>query len=187
MKADDDQTGPGAGRAGRARTTQAVLAAAQTLFAERGFTAVTVRDIAAEAGVSHALVHRYLGNKEAIYRAVLATNEDAIRGASGDEEELLTAASLMLREGIAHQRSYLRLIRALRAARSFVRPDDGQIRRDRAARRARCGGRGGRRRCAGGGRRRPAFRRRQRGRALPGLDGDGGVGHAGDRTAGHDR
>ena len=69
-----------------------------------------MRDIAAEAGVSHALVHRYLGSKQDVYRAMLVRNEDAIRAAASDQDELLTAASLMLREGLAHQRRYVRLI-----------------------------------------------------------------------------
>ena len=55
----------------REQTTARILDAAEKLFAERGYTAVSVRDIAAEAGVSHALVHRYLGSKEQVYRAML--------------------------------------------------------------------------------------------------------------------
>jgi AcrR family transcriptional regulator len=97
-------------RGGRERTTAGILDAAEKLFAERGFTAVTVRDIAAEAGVSHALVHRYLGSKQDVYRAMLVRNEDVIRAAASDEDELLTAASQMLREGLTHQRRYVRLI-----------------------------------------------------------------------------
>ena len=104
------QSGGSRRRGGREQTTAAILDAAEKLFAERGFTAVTVRDIAAEAGVSHALVHRYLGSKADVYRAMLARNEDAIVGAASDQDELLTAASLMLREGLAHQRRYVRLI-----------------------------------------------------------------------------
>jgi AcrR family transcriptional regulator len=97
-------------RGSREQTTAAILDAAERLFAERGFTAVTVRDIAAEAGVSHALVHRYLGSKADVYRTVLVRDEDAIRAAASDEDDLLAAASLMLREGLAHQRRYVRLI-----------------------------------------------------------------------------
>lgn len=97
-------------RAGREQTTRAILIAAEKLFADRGFTAVSVRDIAAEAGVSHALVHRYLGSKQQVYRAVLTQNEDAIRAAAEEETDLLTVASLMLREGFAEQRDYVRLI-----------------------------------------------------------------------------
>ena len=97
-------------RGGREQTTADILDAAEKLFSERGFTAVTMRDIAAEAGVSHALVHRYLGSKEDVYRATLVRSEDVIRSAASDDDELLTAASLMLREGLTHQRRYVRLI-----------------------------------------------------------------------------
>ena len=97
-------------RGGREQTTADILDAAEKLFSERGFTAVTVRDVAAEAGVSHALVHRYLGSKQDVYRAILALNEGAFVASAADHDELLTATSLMLREGLAHQRRYVRLI-----------------------------------------------------------------------------
>jgi TetR/AcrR family transcriptional regulator, repressor for neighboring sulfatase len=97
-------------RGGREQTTADILEAAEKLFSERGFTAVTVRDIAAEAGVSHALVHRYVGSKQDVYRAMLARNEGLLAAAAGDHDELLTATSLMLREGLANQRGYVRLI-----------------------------------------------------------------------------
>ena len=97
-------------KGGREQTTAAILDAAEKLFSERGFTAVTVRDIAADAGVSHALVHRYLGSKQDVYRAMLARNEGAFVSAASDQDELLTVTSLMLREGLAHQRRYVRLI-----------------------------------------------------------------------------
>jgi AcrR family transcriptional regulator len=97
-------------RSGKERTTAAILDAAEELFAERGFTAVTVRDIAAEAGVSHALVHRYLGSKQHVYRETMARRENAIRDAAPDEEDLLEATTLMLREAVLNQRTYVRLI-----------------------------------------------------------------------------
>jgi AcrR family transcriptional regulator len=97
-------------RTSREETTASILDAAETLFAERGFTAVTVRDIAAEAGVSHALVHRYLGSKEAVYRAMLRRHETSIRDAAPAEQDLLEASSLMLREAVLNQRTYVRLI-----------------------------------------------------------------------------
>ncbi|MEI6452861.1 MAG: helix-turn-helix domain-containing protein, partial [Actinomycetes bacterium] len=50
-------------RRGRDATTAAILDAAEELFHERGYGAVTVRDIAEQAGVSHALVHQYAGSK----------------------------------------------------------------------------------------------------------------------------
>lgn len=97
-------------RGGREQTTVAILDAAEKLFSERGFTAVTVRDIAAEAGVSHALVHRYLGSKEMVYRATLRRSETVIRDAAPNEDGLLEATSLMLREAVLHQQRHIRLI-----------------------------------------------------------------------------
>jgi AcrR family transcriptional regulator len=97
-------------RGGREQTTAAMLEAAEKLFAERGFTAVTVRDIADAAGVSHALVHRYLGTKEQVYRATLSRRETTIRDAAPAGEDLLGATRLMLREAVLHQRDYVRLI-----------------------------------------------------------------------------
>ena len=97
-------------RGGRERTTAAILDAAEKLFAERGFTAVTVRDIAAEAGVSHALVHRYLGSKEQVYRAALSRRETIISDAAPPGNDLLAATRLMLREAVLNQRGYVRLI-----------------------------------------------------------------------------
>ncbi len=97
-------------RGSREQTTAAILDAAEKLFAERGFTAVTVRDIAAEAGISHALVHRYLGSKEQVYRAVLSRRENVIRDAAPAERDLAEATSLMLREAVLNQRGHVRLI-----------------------------------------------------------------------------
>jgi TetR/AcrR family transcriptional regulator, repressor for neighboring sulfatase len=97
-------------RAGREQSTAAILDAAELLFAERGFTAVTVRDIAAEAGVSHALVHRYLGSKEQVYRAMLLRRENVIRDAAPGEDDLLEATRLMLREAVLNQGNYVRLL-----------------------------------------------------------------------------
>lgn len=48
-------------------TRERVLAVAQRLFAERGYTRVSIRQIAAEAGVSPALVMKVGGSKEQIY------------------------------------------------------------------------------------------------------------------------
>jgi len=95
---------------GREATTAAILEAAEYLFSASGFDAVTVRDIAERAGVSHALVHRYLGNKDDIFRAVLAVNESAILAAAPDNPFLLESVSLMLRHGLTYGRSHIRLL-----------------------------------------------------------------------------
>ena len=95
---------------GREANVAAILEAAAELFSARGFSAVTVRAIAERAGVSHALVHRYVGSKAEIYRAVLTRNEDAILRAAPADADLLVSASLMLREALTSERQYIRLI-----------------------------------------------------------------------------
>lgn len=97
-------------RGSREQTTAAILDAAESLFAERGFTAVSVRDIAAAAGVSHALVHRYLGSKEQVYKAMLRRRETVIRDVAPAEDDLIEATRLMLREAVLNQRDYVRLL-----------------------------------------------------------------------------
>lgn len=49
----------------------AVIAAARDLFAERGYAAVSIRDIAAKARINHGLVHRHFGAKDMVLHAVL--------------------------------------------------------------------------------------------------------------------
>ncbi|HEX8819034.1 MAG TPA: TetR family transcriptional regulator [Archangium sp.] len=53
------------------RTRTAILDAAQTLFSTRGFTNTGVREVADLAGVNSALVGRYFGSKEGLFRATL--------------------------------------------------------------------------------------------------------------------
>jgi AcrR family transcriptional regulator len=104
---DEGETTP---RRGRQATTAAILDAAQELFAARGYDAVSVREIAERAGVTHALVHLYLGDKADLLRAVLTRNESAMLAASAEDPDLMKATSLMLRHGLTDSRSYLRLV-----------------------------------------------------------------------------
>jgi TetR/AcrR family transcriptional regulator, repressor for neighboring sulfatase len=95
---------------GREATTAAVLDAAGELFAARGYDAVTVRAIAERVGVSHALVHRYLGSKRDIYRAVMTRNENVILTSAPDDSDLLATTSVMMRHGLAEGLPYVRLL-----------------------------------------------------------------------------
>jgi AcrR family transcriptional regulator len=61
------------------RTRDRLLAAASTLFAERGFHATTVRDIAERAGVNVAAANYHYGSKKALYLEVLRAQFAAIR------------------------------------------------------------------------------------------------------------
>jgi AcrR family transcriptional regulator len=87
-----------------------MLAAAQHLFAERGFHAVSVRDIAAAAGVSHALVHRYLGGKEAILAAAMRRNTQPVLDRAVAAASVGEAVSAMFRELLTSRREYLKLL-----------------------------------------------------------------------------
>ena len=61
---------PQAERRGEAMNT--ILDAAERMFARHGRNGATLRAIALEAGVDSALVHYYFGDKDGVFRAVLA-------------------------------------------------------------------------------------------------------------------
>ena len=48
-----------------------IAAAAEQLFAARGYDGTVVRDIARAAGVNAAMIHYYFKSKEGLYRAIL--------------------------------------------------------------------------------------------------------------------
>ncbi len=48
-----------------------LLAAAIPLFAEKGFAAVSIRELAEKAGINSAMISYYFGSKEGLYAAVL--------------------------------------------------------------------------------------------------------------------
>jgi AcrR family transcriptional regulator len=52
-------------------TRAAILEAARTLFAERGFDGVGLREIAARAGINVALTSRYFGSKEDLFKSAI--------------------------------------------------------------------------------------------------------------------
>ncbi|KQM82064.1 TetR/AcrR family transcriptional regulator [Agromyces sp. Leaf222] len=58
--------------AATARTRANILAAASRLFVERGFGAVSMRDIATEAGLSHPGVIRHFATKDELLEAIVA-------------------------------------------------------------------------------------------------------------------
>lgn len=52
------------------RTRLAVLDAAETLFAARGFAGTSMRDVACASGISQPLIHHHFGSKQDLYMAV---------------------------------------------------------------------------------------------------------------------
>ncbi|MEU5552461.1 MULTISPECIES: TetR family transcriptional regulator [unclassified Micromonospora] len=82
-------------RPGNPATRDAILAAARTAFAERGFDAATIRAVAAAAEVDPALVHHYFGSKEQLFLAAVQ--------APVDPRELLPAVLDGDRDGIGER------------------------------------------------------------------------------------
>lgn len=62
-----------------------IVAAAFELFAERGYHAVSVRDIAAAVGVKDASLYNHFAGKQAIFDAVLAEQIERTRAAFAEE------------------------------------------------------------------------------------------------------
>jgi AcrR family transcriptional regulator len=78
-------------RAERRRRSEArILAAARELFAERGYDRTTIRAVAGAAGVDPALVMRYFGDKEGLFRR--AVLEPAEQPLTADPERLAELA-----------------------------------------------------------------------------------------------
>ncbi|GAB3746332.1 TetR/AcrR family transcriptional regulator [Microlunatus parietis] len=77
----------------RERTRARILTAARDLFAENGFDRTTIRAVATAAATDPALVMRYFGSKEELFRQVAeAGAEPPIEGSPGRVEDLLLAA-----------------------------------------------------------------------------------------------
>lgn len=65
------------------KTRRLLLTSARRRFAEDGYSATRVRDIAGDAGVNVALINRYFVSKEGLFEACLVTARDAL-GRSGE-------------------------------------------------------------------------------------------------------
>lgn len=65
-------------RANGNRTKQKILDAAEALFGERGFDAVSLRDITEAAGVTLALASYHFGTKDRLFEAVVGRRADVL-------------------------------------------------------------------------------------------------------------
>lgn len=103
------------------RTRDAILQAAQRLFADQGYTTTGVREIAAKAGFNSALVRRYFGSKEGLLRAALQgllRVDDMIGGERADFGRR-AAATLLTQHSIANPVAIMMLAMADRDARAL--------------------------------------------------------------------
>jgi AcrR family transcriptional regulator len=53
------------------RTQATIIAAGQRIFGQKGFDGASLRDIAEEAGVAHAMIRHHFGGKDGLWRAVI--------------------------------------------------------------------------------------------------------------------
>ncbi len=110
VKPETSPQTPAPAPGGREAVVARALEAAETLFAARGPQQVSVRDIAAATGVSHALLHRYLGGKDDIVAAVFARHASLIQEAGAGSSDLRGLTGRLVRDGLTNRRQYLRLI-----------------------------------------------------------------------------
>jgi AcrR family transcriptional regulator len=96
-----------------------ILDAASAVFAEEGFAGARVDEIAHRAGVNKAMLYYHVGNKQALYTAVLARNFDrmeealtdgfADRGSARERlEAIISGVARILKELPDHPRIVLR-------------------------------------------------------------------------------
>ncbi|MDA3648365.1 TetR/AcrR family transcriptional regulator [Saccharopolyspora indica] len=131
-------TRPGS-RTGRIDKRQAILDAAFTIFSRDGYHLAGVDAIATEAGVAKHTIYNHFGDKESLFREVIAALSDQalarnlaaveLLDGSGDLAAMLTETGLRLAECYCDERSEA-LRRLLRSA---SRPELLDIVRERAA------------------------------------------------------
>ncbi len=76
------------------------LGAAHDLFAERGYAAVTMDEIAAAAGVTNPLLYNYFGNKERLYLACMEPAAEALLATVLEAVERTSTPTEALRSGM---------------------------------------------------------------------------------------
>lgn len=115
----------------KARTRLKVLEAARNLFAERGYDAATIRDIAKGAGMSTGAVFANFQDKAELFEAVFAEEMAAMADdfANGVAIDDMTAARLAggLTAGYHRALDHLPLMQAM-VARSWFQPEDADKR-----------------------------------------------------------
>ena len=95
----------------REETTARILDAAEDLFSHHNPSTVTVREIAAQAGVTHALVHQYVGTKADVLNAVIVRAAPDRKRMVLDMPDLHTVMPLLFDDVVArrvHTQSVIR-------------------------------------------------------------------------------
>ena len=94
--------GPGAvRRLPRAARREQILDAATRAFARSGFTATSLDDVAAEAGITRVLLYRHFASKADMYRSVLDRACEHVTAAIGVEDADVDTIPALLRAASA--------------------------------------------------------------------------------------
>src|SRR5215207_7461621 len=84
----------------REQREEQTLEVARIMFAERGFAAVTMDEIAAEVGVTKPLLYAYFGNKVGLYLACMEPAEEALVDTVAAAVEATETPAETLRAGV---------------------------------------------------------------------------------------
>ena len=98
----------------------AILAAARTAFAERGYAGATIRDIASRAGVTHGLVVMHFVSKEQLFLAAVPGHRDLADVVAGELELLPERVAAAFVERMENDPADDPLIALVRSAASNV-------------------------------------------------------------------
>jgi AcrR family transcriptional regulator len=98
-------------RLARAERREQILDAATRAFARTGFSATSLDDIAAEAGVSHVILYRHFASKADLYRAVLDQACTRLGDAVGTDNFDEGTIALLLRAAAADPDGFRLLFR----------------------------------------------------------------------------
>jgi AcrR family transcriptional regulator len=105
-------------RPGRSGTREAILAAARSSFAARGYDATTIRGVAGQAGVDPALVSHYFGAKDGLFAAMMEIPRppaealaEALEGEDGELGRRIVATFLSVWDS-AHGSPLMALLRS---------------------------------------------------------------------------
>ncbi|WP_269514753.1 TetR/AcrR family transcriptional regulator [Brevundimonas subvibrioides] len=107
-----------------AATRDAILAAATRRFTAESYDQVGIRDVAGEVGVDPALISRYFGSKEELFRAVI---DDCGSGADLTEGDRATFGERMAHEIVYGERRESKLAWLLLMLRSASSPKATEV------------------------------------------------------------
>ena len=118
-------------RGSREQTTERILDAAEELFAERNPTSVTVREVAEQAGVTHALVHQYVGTKQDLLNAVFQRVARSRTGIIEESDALQDIARALVEQVVTNRVHSMAVMRSAMDGVEYVSLED-RIRTGRA-------------------------------------------------------